>query len=156
MSGGVPQKLNEKMRRFAEIYDGNGAAAAEAVGINKEDSRARACLWLKNSEVQELINARRSKVIGGKVRTRIERQMFWSQVMDDGTYTIENRLKASELLGRSEGDFLVRVEASVKRFELPPELTVEELREIARRPVTFDEAPGTSTEVVDEAAAATD
>ena len=43
---------------------------------------------------------------------RIQRQIFWSDIMRNESLPIRDRLRASELLGRSEGDFLERVDLS--------------------------------------------
>ena len=61
--------------------------------------------WLKDPRVVDAI-ARRddiedSPVIAG----RIERKEFWTHVMSAETFDIKDRLKASELLGKSECDF---------------------------------------------------
>lgn len=47
--------------------------------------------------------------IGSRVVDREGRQMFWTSVMADPTMPLKERLKASELLGRSEGDFVDRL-----------------------------------------------
>lgn len=44
--------------------------------------------------------------IGSRVVDREGRQMFWTAIMADPTMPLKERLKASELLGRSEGDFV--------------------------------------------------
>jgi hypothetical protein len=49
-------------------------------------------------EAAEVINQARSV-------TLIDRQIFWISVMRDENQPIHARLKASELLGESQGDF---------------------------------------------------
>lgn len=46
-----------------------------------------------------------------KVASRLARQAFWTSVMDDPNRAIEDRLRASELLAKSESDFVLRVQA---------------------------------------------
>ena len=45
------------------------------------------------------------------IMSREARQEFWTATIADTEHPIQARLKASELLGRSEGDFLERVES---------------------------------------------
>jgi hypothetical protein len=45
-------------------------------------------------------------------KTRQERQKFWSDLMDSDE-NIRDRLKASELLGRSEADFTDKVQGEL-------------------------------------------
>ena len=40
------------------------------------------------------------------IKTRQQRQEFWSRMMDDVGQKASDRLKASELLKRSQGDFI--------------------------------------------------
>lgn len=51
--------------------------------------------------------------INNNIANRVTRQEFWTSVMEDETVNHKERLKASELLGRSEGDFLDRVKTDV-------------------------------------------
>ncbi|MCD6150032.1 terminase small subunit [bacterium] len=46
-----------------------------------------------------------SKVLRGHVATRRERQVFWTKTMMDKEEKMSDRLRASELLGKSELDF---------------------------------------------------
>lgn len=48
-------------------------------------------------------------VIRHQVASRLARQAFWSSVMEDPTADMSDRLKASELLAKSEADFVARV-----------------------------------------------
>ncbi len=48
--------------------------------------------------------------VAAAIASRAERQAFWTKVMNDNERDLNARLKASELLGKSEGDFLDRVE----------------------------------------------
>lgn len=46
------------------------------------------------------------------VASRLDRQRLWTAIMLDAGAKTPDRLKASELLGKSEGDFLDRVRHS--------------------------------------------
>jgi hypothetical protein len=57
------------------------------------------------------------KEIEQKVTSRKERQTFWTFIMNDESMDIRARLRASELLAKSEGDFVPK-ESSEKRMTL--------------------------------------
>ena len=51
------------------------------------------------------------------IATRVERQELWTKMMNDPEIRSSDRLKASELLGRSQADFTDRKEIEVdQRF----------------------------------------
>ena len=52
------------------------------------------------------------------IANRVQRQKFWTKMMNDPEARLSDRLKASELLGRSEADFTERREIEVdQRFK---------------------------------------
>ena len=53
----------------------------------------------------EAIKSRQNKENAPLIANRQDRQAFWSKVMYDEDQIMKNRLKASELLGKSEADF---------------------------------------------------
>jgi phage terminase small subunit len=108
------RKLTSKQRKFAEVYAGNGTAAARAAGYRGSDN-VMAQIARRNLRIPELaqvIRLREVEEFRPAVLSRHERQLFWSQVAMDKTESIAVRLRASELLGKSEGDFVERVEAT--------------------------------------------
>lgn len=127
-------RMTEQMRRFAEVYDGNGAASARKVGSSPKAARQNACNWLKHPEVKAIIKARQATEQAAGIRSREEIQAWWSKVMDSATEEMPVRLKASEMLAKSLGMFLDRVETT-HRMALPAGLTVDELRALAARPL---------------------
>lgn len=105
--------LSARQRKFAEVYDGNGTAACRAAGYRGSDAvlATQAGRLLRNAEIVELIRAREVKAIRPAIATREERQRFWTEVMQSDA-EMRDRLKASELLGKSEADFTERLEHS--------------------------------------------
>ena len=78
------------------------------------------------------IEAEVSEESNVKVKTRIERQGFWSAMMDDTAANRADKLRASELLGRSEADFTDNV--NTRDMQQPEDLTEQErktLKDIA-------------------------
>jgi phage terminase small subunit len=104
------EALTEKQRRFVEAYmgaaAGNATEAARLAGysggpvtlasVGKEN--------LRKPPVLKAINERRSS--RPDIATREERQRFWSDVMRGAEEAeMKDRLKASELLGKTQLDF---------------------------------------------------
>ena len=58
-----------------------------------------------------------------------EVQQWWSEVMDDKEESTKNRLKASELLVKSKGGFIEKMEVTAKEDPFD-KLNVEELRRL--------------------------
>lgn len=115
-------KLSVRMRKFAAVYDGNGADSAKAAGYagSRATLSQQAYRLLRNPDVVALIEAREEGSFARLTLTRIERQELWSEIAADPDAKARDRLKASELLGKSEGDF-------TERLEVKGELTLEAL-----------------------------
>ena len=58
-----------------------------------------------------------------------EVQQWWSEVMDDNEESTKNRLKASELLVKSKGGFIEKMEVTAKEDPFD-KLKVEQLRQL--------------------------
>lgn len=138
MAGNVSKidGLTAKQQAFVERYAGNAEEAARAAGYSDSFSRVRAHELLRRPEIIAAIKARKPTPAARKrIADREERQRFWTRVLrgqvgepltdkngqpvvdDNGQPVLspaplKERLKASELLGKSEGDFLDRVEVS--------------------------------------------
>lgn len=100
--------LTIKQQRFIEAFNGNAAAAARVAGYRHPD-RIGSRLMTR-PEIKSAILSREAAQNGDLIATRAERQKFWSTVMRDDSVKLQDRLRASELLAKSEGDFLDRHE----------------------------------------------
>jgi phage terminase small subunit len=102
--------LTVRQRRFIEAYSGNAAEAARQAGYSPKWADRQAHLLLeKNREIAEAIRQREKERISSLIMSREQRQLFWSTVVQDESADMRDRLRASELLGKSEGDFLERM-----------------------------------------------
>ena len=70
---------------------------------------------LKNSEVAAAIQSREAERTSETIANREARLKFWTSVMYDETQSTRDRLRASELLAKAEGDFLERVEVESQK-----------------------------------------
>lgn len=108
----MPRDLTEKQRRFVEAYMGAAAGnATEAAMAAKYANPAQAgSRLLRNAKILEAIKARVDA--DPAVKTREQRQQFWTETMDDTAVAMKERLRASELLAKSQGDFVQRHEVN--------------------------------------------
>lgn len=106
--------LSAKEQAFVDAYDGNGTAACRAAGYKGSDAvlATQASRLLRKAKVRDALEKRRAPKRAALVASRQERQEFWSAVMNSPEYEPKDRLKASELLGRSQADFVERLEHS--------------------------------------------
>jgi len=111
--------LTERQRRFCEAYaanGGNGVQAARSAGYSTPQEQASENL--RKPKVVEALEALRHETTQAAIATREERQAFWTAVLrgevDDGGAPppLKDRIRAAELLGKSQGDFLERKEVS--------------------------------------------
>ena len=106
-------KLTAKQLRFVESYDGNATAAAIAAGYSKKTACFIGNENLRKPNIIKAIKAREAKKVKPYIASREDRQKFWTETMRDMKADLKNRLRASELLGKSEADFIERIEANI-------------------------------------------
>lgn len=105
--------LTEKQRRFVEAHSSNGGnATAAARSAGYKQPLPQGCENLKKPSIQAAIEALRQEVTSEAIASREQRQTFWTEVMRDDGVEMRDRLRASELLGKSQGDFIARLEHS--------------------------------------------
>ena len=103
-------KLTTRQRRFVEAYDGNATQAAIAAGYSEKTAEVIGHENLRKPKILAEIKARETVRCTPLIASRAERQQFWSSVMRDKEQQMRDRLKAAELLGKSEADFVERQE----------------------------------------------
>jgi phage terminase small subunit len=104
--------LNERQRLFVMYYAGNATDAARKAGYKGSDSTLGQMghALLKNPKVLNAIRQRNDEKAKHDIATRQERQAFWTEVMRDDNREMGWRLRASELLGKSEADFTEKID----------------------------------------------
>ena len=113
-------ELTAMQMAFVKAYCGNATEAAIKAGYSKKTAYSQGQRLLKNVEVANAITCREKKSASVMIADRQERQSFWTTVLRDAEEDMKNRLKAAELLGRSEGDFLDRIGGPNGEAILPP------------------------------------
>lgn len=108
------REFTERQKKFIQFFDGNGTEAARKAGYNGKGNSlgVMAHELLRNPKIREAIDKRNAKIPTTKlhIATREERQAFWTKVLHDQNEEMNSRLKASELLGKSEADFTEKVD----------------------------------------------
>lgn len=102
--------LTAKQKRFVEAYDGNATQAAIAAGYSQKIARQMGQVNMTKRVILAEIKARETVRCTPLIASRAERQQFWTNVMRDKEQQMRDRLKAAELLGKSEADFVERQE----------------------------------------------
>lgn len=119
--------LTQKQRKFVEAYAGNATEAARLAGYTgtPDSLRVMASRLLANVHISEALATRETKAVNKLIASREERQAFWTNAMRGAEESADfaGRLKASELLGKSEADFIDRTEHSgeltIRILEVP-------------------------------------
>jgi phage terminase small subunit len=109
----MKKKLTPRQQRFVDAYDGNATRAARVAGYGSPTMQGYENL--RKPHIKAAIDAREKKYIEKHILTREERQKFWTNVITGASFagkkpTMNERLKASELLGRSQADFIEKIE----------------------------------------------
>jgi phage terminase small subunit len=104
--------LTIRQQKFVDCYDGDIKKAAKKAKLNYCYCRQ----LLTKPNILEIIRNRENTEIRPKaIATRQERQEFWTKVLQGKIgkkVKMSDRLKASELLGKSEADFMEKVHHS--------------------------------------------
>lgn len=104
--------MNQKQELFVHEYllDGNATRAAQAAGYSQRTAYSIGQENLKKPEIRQAIDAAMTERKNQLIATREQRQQFWTAVMTDTEQDMKHRLRASELLGKSFGDFTEKTE----------------------------------------------
>ncbi len=106
--------LKPKVAAFVREYlvDHNATQAAIRAGYSARSAESQGSRLLRNAKVAQAVAEGEKRLQGKAIATREERQRFWTGFMLDPDAHPVARLKASELLGKSEGDFVDRHEVA--------------------------------------------
>ena len=111
----MAESLTQNQKRFADEYvmSGNGAEAYKIAYKNvKKDStaRANASRLLTNANVIRYIQERNRQLDKEKIADMQEVHEFWANILRDEENSTSDRIRVSELIGKTNGAFLDRVE----------------------------------------------
>jgi len=107
-------KLTLKQEKFVEAYmgkaAGNATEAARLAGYKGNEATLAVTGFenLRKPNVKAAIDERSAN--DPLIATREDRQQFWTNVMNDPLQDMKDRLRASEILGKSQADFIDRTD----------------------------------------------
>lgn len=105
--------LTPKQKAFCEHYAGNGGNATQAAidaGYSEDGARVEGSRLLTNANVLEYIRELSAPSENKRIADATEIKEFWSSIMRDNSEKTTDRLKASELLGKSAAMFIDKIE----------------------------------------------
>ena len=108
--------LTERQRRFVEAYvgkaEGNATEAARLAGYSGDDAQlaVRGSEAVRNRNIAAAIEEARKPRTRRAILTREQRQELLTEFATDVTVEHRDRLKAIEVLGKMQGDFIERRE----------------------------------------------
>lgn len=127
------KKLTLKQKMFCEHYVKSGNATEAALKAGYKESYARDQIYnlMKNIGVSRYIEELNKEVKNARIADITEIKEFWSNIVRNENYKMPDRIKASELLAKTEGAFIDKVEVKgdigVNPFS---NLSTEELKKL--------------------------
>ena len=133
--------MNERQKRFAELFaaSANATEAAVGAGYSPRTARSIGCENLTKPDIVQYVKVLQSQFEGDRIADIEEIKSFWTGIMRDKQEKTESRLKASELLCRSAGGFIQEV-----KLDAEIDTTAEEVCDVVfyipsnGRPVILD------------------
>jgi len=96
------REFTTKQQQLIDCFAGDIKEAAKKAEISYGYARR---LVTKGNILEAIKNRQDTEIRPKEIANRQRRQEFWTNIMDDEDEETKDRLKASELLGRSEADF---------------------------------------------------
>ena len=106
--------LTVKQKAFCDYYlmSGNATQSAIKAGYSEASAYSTAHSNLKKPDVIKYIQSKNKELDKKLIADMNEVQAFWAETMRNEEYQIDDRLRASDLIARSNGAYLERVEQS--------------------------------------------
>lgn len=126
--------LNARQKAFCEYYVASGNATESAVkaGYSEKYAGQNSDKLLKNTNIQIYIEELNKKVKDKRIADITEVKEFWTDVLRNNDAKMQDRLKASEYIAKTNGAFLdkVEVKGEVKTDNPLSGFTTEELKKV--------------------------
>jgi len=107
-------KLNDKQKKFVDYYcqSGNAAQSAIRAGYSEKTARSQGQRLLTKVDIKSAIEKRNQDLEDERIADITEIKQFWTAMFRDPMSESKDQLKASELLAKTEGAFIEKVEHS--------------------------------------------
>lgn len=127
-------KLNARQKAFCEYYvaSGNATESARKAGYSESYAMNRIHELMKNVGICGYIEELNKDIKDKRIADMTEVKEFWTDVLRNNDAKMQDRLKASEYIAKTNGAFLdkVEVKGEVKTDNPFSGLTTEELKKI--------------------------
>ena len=126
----MADKLTRKEQTILN-YKANGGNMKRAMidaGYSETyaDKNSRYLLGIIGEEIKATQDTIRSK----KIKSVEEIQEWWTNILDDEDADLKDKIKASELLAKSQGGFIEKVEMNARVKNPLEQLTTDELKKL--------------------------
>lgn len=132
------QNLTPKQKLFCEFYVGcgNASESARLAGYSEKTARVVGGENLLKPAIKKYIESLTQAGSNARIATAIERQEFWTSIMRGQLFEVDDKqIKASEILGKAQGDFINKVEMSgdLKTDTLTDEELDTKIKELVKK-----------------------
>lgn len=105
-------KLTPKQQAFADYYiqTGNATESAIKAGYSQKTAKETGYENLTKPHLQQYIEKKQKELESSRMADMTEVREFWTEVMRDIDSELKDRLKASEMIAKTSGAFLNKVE----------------------------------------------
>ena len=106
--------LNDKQKKFVDYYcqSGNATQSAIKAGYSEKTARSQGQRMLTKVDIQNAIEQRNKDLEDERIADVTEIKQFWTSMFRDPMSDPKDQLKASELLAKTAGAFIEKVEHS--------------------------------------------
>lgn len=127
---GVAEKLTRRQQAVLN-YNANGGNMKRAMidagySENYADKNARYLMGIIGEEIKATQDTIKSK----KIKSVAQIQEWWTNIIEDEDADLKDKIKVSELLAKSQGGFIEKVEMNAKVNNPLEQLTTEELKKL--------------------------
>ena len=104
-------QLSPKQKMFCELYaqSGNATLAAREAGYSEKYANREGCRLLDIPRLAEYIHELARSESSDRIATAVERQEILTSMLRNSEADPKDRLRAIEILGRAQGDFIDRI-----------------------------------------------
>lgn len=112
--------LTQKQERFVQcIIDGMSQTEAYKASYNAEKMShktitEKACVLMKDDRIKARLKEIRDKMISPSIMSAQERLEWLTKVIKSGEETTTDKLKATDIMNKMQGEYVQKVEADVK------------------------------------------
>ena len=134
--------MTDKMKLFCLEYmkDFNATQAAIRAGYKKKTAYSIGNENLKKPEIKKTLDKLKTELVNGKDKIILDNIIFWKSVRDDPKSKTNDKLKASEYLGKYAAMFTEKIDLTGNlQHEILEPVSLDDLESQILEEVTRDE-----------------